>query len=111
MPDGTALPGWPRALREEWAAAYVGLSPSTFRQAVVPAVQAVRLTAGRVAWLREDLDAWLEGRRAPRENHVDGATAEAKPPPEETWNARDANAEALARLAAKGRSRRADKAR
>ena len=66
MPDG-ALPGWPRALKAPWAAAYVGLSESTFRVAVVPDVPPVRLTDGRMAWLREDLDAWLDRKagRAP----------------------------------------------
>ena len=62
MPDGARLPGWPRALREPLAAAYVGLSASTFRAAVAPSVPSVRLTTGRVAWLREDLDAWLDAR-------------------------------------------------
>ena len=62
MPD-PRLPGWPRALREDLAAAYVGLSASTFRAAVAPAVPAVRLSPGRVAWLRDDLDRWLDSRR------------------------------------------------
>jgi predicted DNA-binding transcriptional regulator AlpA len=64
MPDGGARPAWtPRALQEREAAYYVGLSTTTFRQAVVPACPAIRLTTGRVAWLREDLDAWLDARR------------------------------------------------
>ena len=59
----TSLPGWPRALKEEWAAAYCGLSRTTFRVEVAPTVKAVRLTPGRVAWLRDDLDEWLDGKR------------------------------------------------
>lgn len=57
------LPGWPRGLREPLAAAYVGLSGSTFRQVVVPQVPAIRLTPSRVVWLREDLDRWLDAKR------------------------------------------------
>jgi predicted DNA-binding transcriptional regulator AlpA len=65
MPDGFILPGWPRALREELAAAYVGLSPASFRRDVVPEVPPIKLTTRCVGWLREDLDAWLD-RRAGR---------------------------------------------
>jgi predicted DNA-binding transcriptional regulator AlpA len=56
------LPGWPRALREPLAAAYVGLSESTFRVQVAPVVSAIALTPGTRAWLREDLDRWLDER-------------------------------------------------
>lgn len=59
MADRT-LPGWPRGLGEELAAAYVGLSPSTFRAQIAPLIPPVRLTKGRQVWLREDLDAWLD---------------------------------------------------
>jgi predicted DNA-binding transcriptional regulator AlpA len=66
MPDGV-LPFTPRALREEWAALYCGMSPTLFRERVAPEVPPVRISPGRVAWLREDLDAWLDRRagRAP----------------------------------------------
>lgn len=64
MPDGANLPGWPRALREDWAAAYVGLGTTTFREQVAPSVPAVTLVGRRKAWLREDLDRWLDARRA-----------------------------------------------
>ncbi len=50
----------PRALREDDAADYVALSVATFRLYVVPVFPAVQLTPGRVGWLREDLDAWLD---------------------------------------------------
>lgn len=54
------LPYWPRGLSEPLAAAYVGLSESTFRAQVIPEVKPVALTKGRQVWLREDLDAWLD---------------------------------------------------
>ena len=60
----TPLPGWPPVLHEAWAAAYLALSPSTFRTSVVPEVPPVQLTHRRIGWLRTDLDAWL-ARRAP----------------------------------------------
>ena len=73
MQDASHLPGWPRALRLPLAAAYVGLSAATFQRDVAPAVKSIPLTRGCVAWLREDLDRWLDARagRAPasRENN------------------------------------------
>ena len=63
MPDGLPLPGWPLVLHEEWAAAYVSLSPSTFRAQVVPEVPAIHLTQRRVGWLRTDLEDWVARRR------------------------------------------------
>ena len=59
MPDHH-LPYWPRALGAEWAAAYVGLSVTTFREGVAPSVPPFHLSERRLAWLRDDLDAWLE---------------------------------------------------
>lgn len=64
MPD--ALPGWLPMLHEAWAAAYLSLSPSTFRQQVAPDVPPVRLTQRRVHWLRADLDKWLAQQAADR---------------------------------------------
>ena len=64
MTTGAPLPGWPAVLHEPWAAAYLSLSPTTFRASVVPEVPPVRLTERRIGWLRTDLDAWL-ARRAP----------------------------------------------
>lgn len=65
MPDGGTrpLPGWPRALRPELAAAYLGLSPSAFYAGPGRDVEPVQLTPRIKAWLREDLDAWLDKRR------------------------------------------------
>jgi hypothetical protein len=54
-----SLPGWPPVLNEVLAAAYLSLSPSAFRRAVVPSVPPIHLTPGRVGWLRADLDRWL----------------------------------------------------
>ena len=62
MPDAPALPGWPRGLSEPLAAAYVGLGVSTFRREVDAgrAPKPARLTPGRMVWLRDDLDAYLD---------------------------------------------------
>lgn len=58
MPDGYAYP--PRAMAEREAARYCGLSASTFRRQVP--VPPRLLSTGRVGWLREELDAWLDAR-------------------------------------------------
>ncbi len=59
---GLVLPDWPRGLREGLAAAYVGLSVSTInterRAGRFP--EPVALTVGRVVYLREDLDRYLD---------------------------------------------------
>lgn len=59
---GGDLPGWPRGLSAELAAAYVGLSPTTIRslEAAGDFPSPTWLTAGRRVWLRESLDAWLD---------------------------------------------------
>lgn len=58
------LPDWPRGMREELAAEYVGLSQTALRDmrraGTFPAP--VPLTRGRIVYLREDLDAWLDGK-------------------------------------------------
>lgn len=106
MPDG-APPFTPRALKAEHAAYYVGLSVTTFHQQVAPAVPAVQLTPGRKAWLREDLDAWLDSRRPPVDRpRPDGEDA----PPEESY-ARDPIAAGLANLSPARRARRPHQAR
>ena len=66
MASDRPLPGWPRALAAPLAAAYVGLSETALRT-LDGFPEPVRLSPGRVAWLREDLDAWLDARagRAP----------------------------------------------
>jgi prophage regulatory protein len=56
------LPYWPRFLRAENAAAYLGMSASHFRTVVAAEVSAVTLGPHLVGWLREDLDAWLDGK-------------------------------------------------
>lgn len=62
MPDRRPIPAWPRGLREELAAEYVGLSVPTLRREVAAgrAPKPTRLTRGRQVWLRDDLDAWLD---------------------------------------------------
>ncbi len=64
------LPGWPRGLREELAAAYIGLSVTAFRTEVASkrAPQPFWLTRGRKAWLKDALDEYLDrlaGRTSP----------------------------------------------
>lgn len=54
------LPNWPRALRLPLAAAYVGISPTAFTAHVAPAVKPIHPTPGTVAWLKDDLDRWLD---------------------------------------------------
>lgn len=55
-------PGWPRGMREELAAEYVGLSVSSIRVARTRRdfPEPVTLTPGRIVYLREDLDAYLD---------------------------------------------------
>ena len=55
------LPGWPAGLREDLAAAYVGIAPSTLRALVAEAKAPapVRPTSRTPIWRRADLDAWL----------------------------------------------------
>lgn len=68
-PSRTKLPGWPRGLREDWAAAYVGLSVTSFRAVTKSdGVPVVWLTARHRVYLLEDLDAWLD-RKAGRNPH------------------------------------------
>lgn len=55
-----AMPAWQRALSQPLAAAYTGLSEGSFRSYVMKEVPPVRLSKKRIAWLREDLDAWLD---------------------------------------------------
>jgi predicted DNA-binding transcriptional regulator AlpA len=66
MKDGTALPGWPLILRRELAAAYLGMSVSTFDAGVKDGTLPQPLpTYGTLrAWHRGDLEAWVEARRA-----------------------------------------------
>ncbi|NVN44487.1 transcriptional regulator [Asaia siamensis] len=50
----------PRLLKTEDAARYVSLSVSAFRTQVAPWCRKLHPVAGRVAWLRDDLDAWID---------------------------------------------------
>ena len=61
---GEHAPAWvPRGLPAPAAAYYIGFSVTSFRAHVAPVVPAVRISPGRLVWLREDLDRWLDGRR------------------------------------------------
>ena len=63
---------WPRGLSEPLAAEYVGLSVTTVRtlRTALDFPAPVKLTPGRIVFLREDLDAWLD-RRAGKVTRVD----------------------------------------
>lgn len=77
MKDGAGMPGWPLLLRREWAAAYLGLSPSLFDAAVKDGTlpRPVPLVGTVKAWHRADLDAWAEDRRARAEAASGGVDA------------------------------------
>ncbi len=67
LPRRSDLPGWPRGMRQDWAAAYVGLSSTTFRIiARDDGIPVVRITQKRIIYLREDLDAWLDRKAGAR---------------------------------------------
>lgn len=53
---------WPRGMRDDVAAAYVGLSRSTFLREVQAgaAPEPCNITNGRRIWLRDQLDDWLD---------------------------------------------------
>lgn len=68
MPDGSALPGWPAAMRAERAAAYLDVSRTYFRQHIAPDLHPIRRGKGLILFPRRQLDAWLdrqEGAAAP----------------------------------------------
>lgn len=56
------LEAWPRGMRDEVAARYVGLGLTTFLREVDKgeAPQPEWLTTGRKVWLKDQLDAWLD---------------------------------------------------
>lgn len=58
----------PRGMREPMAAEYIGLSVTALRRTGVKSVQ---LTPGRIVYLREDLDAFLD-RAAGKQSVSDG---------------------------------------
>lgn len=61
MPDGFTLPGWPAAMGDAKAAAYLDLSPNTFKAVMErDGIQPIRPTPGRKLWRRRDLDSWLD---------------------------------------------------
>ena len=58
----TIIPEWPRGLKCDLAASYVGISEALLRResAAGRAPPAVKMAPGRIVWLREDLDRWLD---------------------------------------------------
>ena len=97
--DGAARYAFPPAAMSIGAACYYlgQMSPTTFRAEVAIHIAPVRLTRGRIGWLREDLDRWLDSRRAPMDNIA---------APEPAHAARDPFAAALAALPPPRRPRR-----
>ncbi|POR53881.1 AlpA family transcriptional regulator [Paraburkholderia eburnea] len=62
----------PRGLSARQAAAYIGIGYSTLfelrkKDATFPV--AVQLSANRVAYMRDELDAWLESKRVASNSH------------------------------------------
>ncbi len=52
----------PRLMRIKEAAEYVAMSESAFRVWVAPECRKIHNTDRNVAWLRDDLDAWIDRR-------------------------------------------------
>ncbi|NVN02911.1 MULTISPECIES: helix-turn-helix transcriptional regulator [Asaia] len=50
----------PRLLRTEDAAEYCAVSVSSFNRDVAPHCRKLNPSGVRVAWLRDDLDAWID---------------------------------------------------
>lgn len=59
------MPDWPRLLRREMAASYIGVSPTKFSEMVSAGdlPQPLSLSGTVVAWDRMDLDGWVESLR------------------------------------------------
>jgi len=91
MPDGardfSRLPGWPRWLSRELAAAYVGVSATLFDQEVAagkwPAGERRGAKGGRVTWDRQALDL-----RSDRQSGL--SSPEAALPDGNDWDQEDA---------------------
>lgn len=69
----------PRLMKTEDAARYVSLSVSAFRTQVAPQCRKLHPASGRVAWLRDDLDAWID--RLAGIEHVPAPMAEERSNP------------------------------
>ena len=65
MKGSAVLPYWPRILRRDKAAAYLDLSVSLFdREVAEGRLPAPVPVCGSVkGWVRDHLDAWIDGRR------------------------------------------------
>ncbi|NIE64027.1 AlpA family phage regulatory protein [Burkholderia sp. Ax-1719] len=62
----------PRGLSARQAATYIGIGYSTLfelRKRDLTFPVAVRLSANRVAYMRDELDAWLDSKRVTSSNH------------------------------------------
>ena len=60
VPKRQNLPDWPAAMREDLAAAFLDISPGTFRAKVMPKLHPVRLSPGCILYRRSELQALLD---------------------------------------------------
>ncbi|MCP1221360.1 AlpA family phage regulatory protein [Acetobacter orientalis] len=60
-----SMPDWPRILRREGAAQYLGISPSILDREVASGSlpKPIPITGCIRGWVRDDLDAWIDDRR------------------------------------------------
>ena len=60
-----AMPDWPRIMRRENAAQYLGISPSILDKEVAAGTlpKPIPITGSIRGWVRDDLDAWIDDRR------------------------------------------------
>ena len=60
-----AMPDWPRIMRRENAAQYLGISPSILDREVAAGSlpKPIPITGSIHGWVRDDLDAWIDDRR------------------------------------------------
>jgi hypothetical protein len=77
-PQEVRLPGWPRGMPAEMAAAYVGLPLEAWEGIVAAgdAPAAIALTPEHRVWLRETLDAWLDKLGGSPKSDIDARLAE-----------------------------------
>lgn len=92
MPDASTLPGWPRCLGREQAAAYLGVSTSTFDAEVKagrwPGPDRRGARGGRVTWDRVLLDATQDRHSRLAQNPADPYEADAPPHEADAWKER-----------------------
>ncbi|KFL92065.1 MerR family transcriptional regulator [Acetobacter cerevisiae] len=68
----TLAPVQKRTMNVKEAAEYIGVSPTNFRMNIAPSITPVRVSPGRIVYLLQDLDAYLD--------RLSGKTAQASGP-------------------------------